>query len=77
MGTIYTYAEIGDELPVHTHMPENNHITIVMDGSFRCIGNPRIEGKILKPGQVVVWPPLEPHGFVALEANSRMLQIIT
>ena len=77
VGTVYTYDQPGDELPVHVHDETSNHITIVMAGAFRCTGNSRIEGKILRVGQVVAWPINEPHGFVALEANSRMLQIRT
>lgn len=74
-GVIFTYEKAGDDLPVHVHSEEDNHITVVMSGSFRCIGNHLIEGRILKTGAVVDWPVGEPHGFVALEDNSRMLQI--
>lgn len=77
VGTVYTYDQVGDELAVHVHDAETNHITMIMHGSFRCIGNPRIKDKVLLTGQVAVWPANEPHGFVALEAGSRMLQIRT
>jgi quercetin dioxygenase-like cupin family protein len=73
-GVVYGY-DVDDTLPVHVHDEASNHITIIMAGSFRCIGNPVIEGKVLKTGQVVDWPANQPHGFVALENGSRMLQI--
>jgi quercetin dioxygenase-like cupin family protein len=75
-GTIYTYPNVGDALPTHVHPPEANHITIIMNGQFRCMG-PGIEGDILTVGQVIIWPANIPHGFEALEENSRMLQIST
>ncbi len=74
-GTVFTYENKGDDLPIHKHTEEDNHITIIMNGSFKCIGNHLIEGRILKTGSVIDWPAGEPHGFVALEDDSRMLQI--
>lgn len=76
VGTKYFYEQAGDELPVHTHTVETNHITIVGRGSrFRCVGNPEIEGRILEPGDVVDWPAGAPHGFVALTDGARMIQL--
>ena len=73
--TVYHYEQPGDELQVHTHTVENNHITIIGQGSFRVTGAAAIRGTILKPGTVVDWPAGQEHGFVALEPNSRMIQI--
>ena len=75
-GAVYAFGHVGDELAAHVHDAASNHITIIMQGSFRCTGNHLIDGKVLRQGQVVDWPTGEPHGFVALEPNSRMLQII-
>lgn len=74
---LYTYEKAGDELPVHVHDEAGNHLTYISAGSFRCIGNPRIEGKVLTKGMLVSWPVGEPHGFVALEDGSLMRQITT
>src|SRR4029077_17837798 len=74
-GIIHTYEQVGDMLPLHTHDATTNHISIVLKGSFRCFGNPRIEGKVLGPGALEDWPQGEPHGFEALEAGSQMLQL--
>ena len=75
-GAVYAFEAAGDELAPHVHDRASNHITIVMNGSFKCTGNKLIDGKVLATGCVVDWPEGEPHGFVALEPNSRMLQIV-
>lgn len=77
VGVVYTYEKVDDTLPIHVHDKDNNHITIIMNGSFRCIGHEKVEGMFLYQGQVIAWPPNQPHGFVALEPLSRMLQIST
>ncbi len=74
-GTVYFYEHAGDELPVHVHDQATNHITIASIGSFRCTGNPDIEGKIIEQGQVIDWPAKQPHGFVALSDGAKMIQI--
>ena len=74
-GSIYSFEFKDDELPTHEHDENTNHISIIARGSFKCIGRPEIEGQIIKNGQVVDWEANEPHGFIALEDNSRMIQI--
>ena len=74
-GTGYFYEQAGDQLPVHVHDASSNHITIISIGSFRCVGNQEIEGRILEQGQVVDWPDNQPHGFVALVDGAKMVQI--
>ncbi len=74
-GTIYDFERAGDELAVHVHPPEANHISIIARGSFRCIGDPAIAGTVLMQGAVVDWPAGQEHGFIALEDNARMVQI--
>lgn len=73
--TIYFYENVGDELPVHVHDETTNHVTVISIGSFRCTGNPAIEGSVLTQGMVVDWPANQPHGFVALEPGCKMIQI--
>ncbi len=75
VGTVFFYERAGDELPVHVHDEATNHISIISIGSFRCVGNPHIEGKILEQGAVVDWPANQPHGFVALSDGAKMIQI--
>jgi len=72
----YYFNSVGDELPVHTHTkPEQNHITIVLSGTIRCIGAPGIDGDVLFPGDCRDWPLGIEHGFVALEDGTKILNI--
>jgi quercetin dioxygenase-like cupin family protein len=72
-GTIYDFPEIDDVLPMHTHTEADAHISIVAKGSFRAHG----DGweSTLMTGKVVDWPAYYPHEFVALEPDSRLVNI--
>lgn len=73
---IFDFAKAGDVFPVHTHADErNNHISIVARGEIVCQGAPGIEGRVLKPGEVVDWPLAQAHGFTAVVANTRLVNI--
>jgi len=73
-GVIYDFREVGDVLPLHTHGPTDVHISIVARGSFHCHGD---RGDLtLSSGDVLDWRPGEHHGFKALEAGSRLVNII-
>lgn len=72
--SIYDFAAEEDVLPMHQHTPETNHITVVARGSFKAHGNSW--ERILKAGDVVDWPDNDPHEFVALEPNSRIVNIV-
>lgn len=72
-GTIYDFPEIDDVLPMHTHTKEDVHITIVSRGKFKAHG-PGWE-KIVEAGNVLDWQPNQPHEFIALEPNSRIVNI--
>lgn len=73
-GTVYDFAEPGHILPLHTHTDADVHISIVSRGSFLCHGD---RGDMtISAGDVIDWEPGEQHGFRALEANSRLVNII-
>jgi quercetin dioxygenase-like cupin family protein len=73
-GSIYSFDEAGDKLPMHNHDETNVHITFVMNGSFLIHGD---GWKITaKTGQVLDWKPGQAHEFVALEENSRILNLV-
>ena len=74
--TVYDFEKKGDELPVHVHDETNNHISIVAKGSFKCIGGSSLVKLKLTTGQLINWKPGIEHGFVALEPNSRLVNII-
>ena len=73
-GAVYDFPEIGDVLPMHTHGEMDAHISIVSRGSFRAHG----DGweLTLVAGNVVDWPAHQAHEFIALEPNSRLVNIV-
>ena len=74
-GVIYTFDWAGDILPMHTHGEEDVHITVVARGSFNCAVRGE-EDSTLAAGTIVDWEPGVWHEFVALEDNSRLVNII-
>lgn len=70
---ILDFNEIGDILPMHNHGEDTVHITIVSRGSMRIQG----DGweMIAKAGDIIDWEPGKRHEFVALEPNSRCVNI--
>jgi len=72
-GTIYDFDNVGDELERHTHTELDVHISIVARGSFKASGD-GWETEI-KTGALLDWEPGVYHAFVALEPNSRLINI--
>lgn len=73
-GVVYDFSAAGDVLPMHSHNEADVHITVVARGSFKAHG-PGWE-RVLKAGDVADWKPNDPHEFIALEANSRIVNMI-
>ena len=73
-GAIYDFLATDDVLLMHSHGDADVHITVVARGSFKAHGNGW--ERVLKAGDVVDWKPNDPHEFVALEDNSRIVNII-
>jgi quercetin dioxygenase-like cupin family protein len=73
-GTRYDFLLAGDTLPMHTHGETDTHISIVSKGSFRAHG----DGweLTLVAGNVVDWPAHQAHEFIALEPDSRLVNIV-
>ena len=73
-GTIYDFEKIGDELALHVHTEHDVHISIVARGSVKAFG----DGweTVANTGAVLDWEPGVYHGFIALEPNSRLVNII-
>lgn len=73
-GVIYDFEKSGDILPKHNHTDDNVHITIVARGKFKIYSHDwEIEATT---GQVVNFRANEPHEIMALEDNSRIVNII-
>ena len=73
-GTVYTFEKAGDALPMHTHVDGNAHITIVARGAIKAHGN-EWEAEY-SAGAVIDFPTNQSHEFIALEDNSRIVNII-
>jgi hypothetical protein len=73
-GTIYDFPVTGDVLPMHEHDETTNHMTVVARGSFSAHG-PAWE-KTISAGDVLDWAAHDPHEFVALEPNARLVNIV-
>jgi quercetin dioxygenase-like cupin family protein len=73
-GVVYTFENVGDALPMHTHTGDNAHITIVARGKIKAHGN-EWEAEY-SAGAVIDFPTNQSHEFIALEDNSRIVNII-
>ena len=73
-GMVYDFAAAGDILPLHDHPEgEGAHITIVARGSCKIVCQGR-EDAVHLLGAVV--DPDYPHAIEALEANTRIVNIV-
>lgn len=73
-GVVYDFPAAVDDFPMHSHGEADVHITVVARGSFKAHGNGW--ERVFKAGDVVDWRPNDPHEFVALEDNSRIVNIV-
>jgi quercetin dioxygenase-like cupin family protein len=73
-GAVYTFEKVGDLLPMHTHTGGNAHITIVARGKVKAHGN-EWEAEY-SAGAVIDFPTDQSHEFIALEDDSRIVNII-
>jgi quercetin dioxygenase-like cupin family protein len=73
-GTIYDFEKSGDILTKHNHTEDNVHITVVARGRFKIYSHDwEMEATT---GQVLNFQPNNPHEFMALEDNSRIVNIV-
>jgi quercetin dioxygenase-like cupin family protein len=72
-GVIYDFEVAGDVLPMHNHTELNAHLTVVARGSVKASS----EGweRIFKSGAIIDFPANQPHEFVALEDQTRIVNI--
>jgi quercetin dioxygenase-like cupin family protein len=72
-GNVYTFQKAGDVLPMHNHDEMTVHITIVARGKIKARGQGWEMEK--SAGAVIDFPPNQAHEFIALEDNSRIVNI--
>jgi quercetin dioxygenase-like cupin family protein len=72
-GTIYDFEREGDELPRHNHSENDIHISIVARGKVKAFG----DGweTIAEAGSILDWEVGQYHAFIALEPNTRLVNI--
>ena len=72
-GAIYDFPLTGDILPKHVHTEDNIHITIVTRGRIKAYSHDW--EKEASAGQILDFRPHEPHEIMALEDNTRIVNI--
>jgi len=73
-GMMYDFEKEGDILPKHNHTEDNAHITIVARGKLKAYSHDW--EKIAIAGQIMDFRVGEPHELMALEDNTRIINII-
>jgi quercetin dioxygenase-like cupin family protein len=71
--SIYEFEKKGEEIPIHNHEPGHAHLTIVNKGKLYAYGEKW--KKTMTAGNVVIFPARDPHGFKALENNTKITNI--
>lgn len=73
-GMIFDFEKAGDVLDKHVHTEDNVHITIVARGRIKAYSHDwELEAVA---GQVLDFRPNEPHELLALEDNTRIINIV-
>ena len=73
-GAVFDFEVAGDILPMHIHNESTAHITIVARGSMKMRG---IDWeRNYECGAILDCPAGQAHEFVALEDNTRLVNII-
>jgi quercetin dioxygenase-like cupin family protein len=73
-GAIYDFPEIGDILPKHIHDDSNAHITIIAKGKVKVTAGDWTQE--VECGKVIDLPANQYHEFIAIEPNSRIVNIV-
>jgi quercetin dioxygenase-like cupin family protein len=73
-GTIFDFQHAGDILPSHVHTEKDVHITIVCTGKIKAYSQGwEVEGS---PGKIIDFKVGVSHEIMALEDNTRIINII-
>jgi len=72
-GIMYDFESVGDILLKHNHDENSAHITIVARGKLKAYSHDWEQ--IAVAGQLLDFPPNEPHELMALEDNTRIFNI--
>jgi quercetin dioxygenase-like cupin family protein len=73
-GVIYDFEKTGDVLPKHNHDEDTVHVTIVARGKLKAYSHDW--ETIVEAGSIIDFVPGQPHELVALEDDTRIINII-
>jgi quercetin dioxygenase-like cupin family protein len=73
-GTIYDFEVVGDILPKHVHTEETVHITVVAKGRIKAYSHDW--EREASAGQILDFRAGEPHEIMALEDDTRIVNIV-
>jgi quercetin dioxygenase-like cupin family protein len=73
-GVVYDFQKAGDVLEKHSHSSDTVHITIVAKGKVKAYSHDW--EKIADAGAILDFRPNEPHEFMALEDDTRIVNIV-
>lgn len=73
-GMIFDFEVAGDVLPKHVHGVHDVHITIVARGKIKSYSHDWEQESTA--GQIIDFRPNEPHEVIALEDNTRIINIV-
>ena len=73
-GVIYDFEKAGDILPKHNHDENTVHITIVVRGKLKAYSHDW--ETIAAAGSIIDFQSGEPHELVALEDNTRIINLL-
>lgn len=71
---IFTFVNLGDEIPEHEHEEADNHITIVRKGPVKVFGDGWSE--IHQTGAFLDWEVGQRHGIMGMEAGTSVINIL-
>jgi len=73
-GAIYDFEKSGDVLPKHNHDEATVHVTIVARGRVKAYSHDWEKEAVA--GQILDFRANEPHELMALEDNTRVINIL-
>lgn len=73
-GIMYDFEKAGEIVVKHTHGEDDTHVTIVARGSIKAYSHDW--ETIVSAGQIIDFPPNQPHELMALEDNTRIFNIM-
>jgi quercetin dioxygenase-like cupin family protein len=73
-GRTYIFEKAGEVIPMHTHTEDKTHITVVVCGKIKVQGSSW--DNEYGENEVIYFPENQEHEFIALEDNTRIVNIV-